>query len=112
MDVLVIIINRSSGRIGNLHDLAIFLKSNVNLKEYKVTQEGAGFLGLGTSTFETRPLTTLSSCMAVLKYAFNISDYEAREAISLLCDANFLWMDSSETMIKGRGLDHLIRFDI
>jgi len=112
MNILVVIIDRSGGRINSLRDLATFLKNNVKLSTYRVREKSGLPFGIGDKEYTTKPAALYSGCKVVLKRFFDLTDSEAEDAMKLLYDAGFIWYEPYETWIEGRGPDKLVIFNI
>jgi len=105
VDILIIIIDRSGGRIRSLKDLALFLKNNVKLYRFVHDRD---------KTVE-EPAATYSSCKSVLQSLLNLSSSEAEEALRLLHNAGFVRISEISWPLEIDGyamLDKIVKFNV
>lgn len=108
-DIIVVIIERSGGRIRSLKDLAYFLKDNLNLGSYKITHEEPGLIPLLPKKSEriVSNAARYGGAVKLLMNAFNLDRKQAEDVLDLLEDAGWIkiermlpdwtmgWRDSS-----------------
>ncbi len=90
MDIIIIVIELTDGRVRTLRDLAEYVKGNVNVQSYDVYSQPGLFSGKRTMEGEVGGAATLAGCMRVLTDMIGLTESQAQRAISALEDAGFI----------------------
>ena len=89
VDIIIIIIKLTQGRISTLRDLAEFLRDNVNVRSYDVYSQPDLFGRRGHDGGVARA-APLPGCKRVLTDIIGLSESQAKEALDTLESAGFI----------------------